>query len=113
MADHERPALDPELAVTRNDLRHVEQSLQSLIQTVGALDSKLDMMRETYLTTAEFGRWKKEDYQPHKDATEEKFKSQGERISTWLGIVIGVVLTGAVTLSIYLIVAAVHTGTKP
>ena len=112
MPENDR-SIDPELAVTRNDLRHVEQALQALTQTVGALDSKLDMMRETYLTTAEFGRWKKEDYQPHKDATEDKFKSQGERLSKWLGIVIGVVLTGSVTLAVYLIVNSVSAGGHP
>ncbi len=115
MSDFDRNTpIDPELAVTRNDLRHMEHTLQTLTQAVGALDGKLDMMRETYLTTAEFGRWKKEDYQPHKDTVEIKFNQQGERLSKWLGIVIGAVITGSLTLTVYLIVQAVgHGAVKP
>lgn len=115
MPDH--PPIDSELAVTRNDLRHMEQSLQALMQTVGALDSKIDLMnttmRETYLTTTEWVRWKKEDYHPHKDATDAKFQSQGQRISTWLGMLYGTLFAGSVTLAVYLIVQAVGNGPKP
>ena len=117
MSDTNRPILDPDLAVTRNDLRHVEQSLQALMQTVGALDSKIDLMnttmRETYLTTTEWGRWKKEDYQPHKESTETQFQRQGERISKWLGGLYGTLFAGVLTLAVYLIVAAVGHGPKP
>ena len=115
MSDH--PPIDSELAVTRNDLRHMEQSLQALMQTVGALDSKIDLMnttmRDTYLTTTEWGRWKKEDYQPHKDSTEARFNAQGDRISKWMGMLYGILFTGSVTLAVYLIVQAVGSGPKP
>ncbi len=121
MADTED--LGRDLAVTRNDLRHLEQAIAALdskvenrfggmTQSISAVDAKLDLMRETYLTTAEWGRWKKEEYTPHKDAVESKFRIQGERLSKWLGIVIGAVITGSLTLTVYLIVQAVGS-TRP
>jgi len=112
------------LAVTRNDVHHLEQAIQALdakveksigsvTATVNGLDAKLDLMGQTYLTTAEFGRWKREDYLPHKDGVDSKFRQQGERLSKWLGLVLGAVFTGAITLTVYLIVQSVGSGAKP
>lgn len=112
------------LAVTRNDVHHLEQAIQaldakvesrfgSMTQTINSLDAKLDLMGQTYLTTAEWGRWKREDYQPHKDGVDHQFQRLSERQTKWLGIIIGALITGSLTLTVYLIVQAVGSGMKP
>lgn len=91
----------------------MEKSIGSVTTTVNGLDAKLDLMGQTYLTTAEFGRWKREDYLPHKDGVDSKFRQQGERLSKWLGMVVGGLITGSLALAVYLIVQAVGRGVKP
>jgi hypothetical protein len=112
---------DPSPADLRTEIELLKQSVATLgtgvdriATAVTALDAKLDAMRDTYVTTTEFGRWKKEDYQPHKEATTAQFKAQGERLNRWLGMVIGAILTASLTLTVYLIVnTAAQSGTRP
>jgi hypothetical protein len=115
--------MDRDLAITKNNLEHLERAISTLAQTVAdnnttlsakvdAVDSKLDVMGATYLTAAEWSRWKKEDYAPHKDAVEAKFRQLGERQTKWIGMVVGAIITASLTLTVYLIVQAVGS-TKP
>lgn len=115
------PNMDRDLAITKNNLEHLERAISSLAQTVSAnntalsakvdaVDAKLDVMGATYLSTAEWGRWKKEEYTPHKDAIDTRFRLLSDRQTKWLGMVVGALITGSLTLAVYLIVQAVGSG---
>lgn len=103
-------------ALAQRDIHYLAKGLDELKTTLTAMDSKWDTewrnMRETYLTAAEFGRWKKETFAPFQDETTNTLEHYDTRINRWLWGLSGAVTSGLIMLVVYLIVSltTAHTG---